>query len=95
MSKKNSVTDHAVSLTPLQLTALAQLHITRFETLIAQARDGRRGVRIKECENLIAVWRQVLANPRWDDLSLDARNEIIDAIESGDYDELLGANLGK
>lgn len=82
------------NLTWRQARALAEAHIERFEGRLASHAAGRRGVRVDECERYSAIWLGIraLATPeRWDSASLaaDEQGEIQDAINSGDYYELL------
>lgn len=86
-------------LTPRQLSALADAHVRRFKNLIESARSGMRGVRVGECEHYVEVWTAVQRAAisamvrRVDraDLPDDGRDEVQDAIDCGDYDELLEA----
>jgi hypothetical protein len=79
-------------LTDKQVLELAKEHVELFQR---RARWGGRGVNVPECEKYLAIWRGVL--DLWQSyptswrsrLSPEARDEIQDAIDCQDYDELL------
>lgn len=75
-----------------KLVELADKHIARFERLIVLAEEaGHPGIRPSECAVYRDLWadakRRLLAG---EELSPPQLGEIQDAIECGDYDELLG-----
>lgn len=74
-----------------KLVELADKHIARFVRLIEAGKAGHRAVRVDECEGYRDLWtdtkRRLLAG---EELSPPQLGEIQDAIECGDYDELLG-----
>lgn len=74
-----------------KLVELADKHIAHFGRLIEAGKAGHRGVRVDECEGYRDLWtetrRRLLAD---EELSPPQLGEIQDAIECGDYDELLG-----
>lgn len=75
-----------------QIAALAKAHIVRFEGMLA---SGHRSVRADECEHYLRIWREVERKGNFSDLTEEERNEIDDAIYSGDYDRLLEASRGE
>ena len=78
-------------LSTAQLKALAIAHVRRFEHRV---KKGGRAVDHEECERYLTIWRGILSkanhSPQWRLLlSKGEKQEIQDAIESGDYEELL------
>lgn len=76
-----------------QVKALAVAHVRRFEFKIA---GSNRHVNHAECERHLAVWKAVLVkakrSPQWRLLLSDEeKREIQEAVESGDFEELLRA----
>ena len=79
-----------------QAKALAEDHVEQFQKKIDAHREGFRGIRPEECKRYLEIWRGILllATPeRWDSASLAAneKDEIRDAISSGDYDGLINS----
>jgi hypothetical protein len=79
------------------LEKICQQHVRRFESLLAQAKDGNPNVREDECTVYLATWlggqtALQLGNPLPD----DCVSELKDALYSGEADELLtGPELEK
>lgn len=74
-----------MKITTEQIEKLADLHIRHYEALIF----GARNVRVAECKNLIRIWNGVKYSLSIEHtISSDGKNEIIDAITSGEYDAL-------
>jgi hypothetical protein len=77
-----------------KMLELAGSHVSHFQNLIRRG----QGIRIDECEMYLDIWRSVelkvnraLRDGRaLDNLSVEESGEIQDAINCGDYDELLG-----
>jgi hypothetical protein len=82
------------SLTSAQLIALAQSHIRRYDNLIAAANSGHPGIRVDECVEYLRIWTDTLSSAQegrvFDSMSGLSKWEVRDAIESGEYDEMLG-----
>lgn len=81
------------NITQPQLLALAIAHIHRFTNLIAGSKWSK-DVRVDECQRYLAIWRgtyKKASRPEYVKtvLSRDERNEIVDALECGDYDALM------
>jgi hypothetical protein len=79
-------------LTNHQVAALAAAHIKRFSWLIEQANEGSPNIRVDECEYYLTVWTGVAQKVRAgtyspENLSVHERDELRDAIASGDYDD--------
>ena len=77
-----------------QVKALAVAHVRHYEYRIT-AGSGR--VDHTRCERMLATWKGVLAkanrSPQWRLALLDAeRREVQDALDSGEYEELLRLN---
>ncbi len=74
-----------------KLVELADKHIAHFGRLIDDSEAGRHGIGPSECRVYRDLWadtkRRLLAG---EELSPPQLGEIWDAIECGDYDELLG-----
>jgi hypothetical protein len=85
----------AKDLTDKQVLELAKEHVEHFQRML---RWQDKTVRPEECKHYLDIWRGVL--DLWKDhptgwrgkLSPEALNEIQDAVESGDYDDLLEAS---
>lgn len=74
-----------------KLVELAHKHLVHFARLIDAGKAGNTSVRVEECEVYAELWadaaRRLLAG---EELTPPQLGEIQDAIECGDYDELLG-----
>jgi hypothetical protein len=75
-----------------QLLALAKRHVRRFKRLLDPSFPSPESVRRDECEAYLALWTkirdyQAAANERIT-LTPEERNEVFDAIDSGDSDNL-------
>ncbi len=75
-----------------KLVELADAHIARFGRLVVLAEEENHpGIRTSECRVYLNLWtdakRRLLTGQ---ELDPSQRDEIQDAIECGDYDELLG-----
>ncbi len=67
------------------LTALTNTHLRRYRIMMEAAQAGERGYRPAELALLIKLWEHVERKRYvWGDLHEDARNEIRDAIFSGE-----------
>lgn len=88
-----------------KLLALANAHVKRFGIMVHNAREGARGIRLDECEHYLYIWSDlqqkvnnaivsreegVLIESVRVDLDEEEENEVQDAIDCGDYDQLLG-----
>lgn len=76
-----------------QVKALAVAHVRRFEYRMT---GSSRHVNHAECEKLLVVWKSILVkarrSPQWRLLLSDEeKREILEAVESGDFDDLLRA----
>lgn len=76
-----------------QVKALAVAHVRRLEFKVT---GSDRRVNHSECERLLVVWRAIRAkvnrSPQWRLLLSDEeKREIQDAVESGEFDDLLRA----
>lgn len=81
--------DKSHPVTTKQILALADAHIKHFTLLILRHNDGTmKGVRVDECKKYIEVW-SAIRNKGGDNLTKEERNEVFDAVSSGDYDKLL------
>ena len=89
----------AEDLSTRALLALSASHVVRFEHYIEQAANGGRGMRLGECEHYLAIWtglqKRVLKamftkQPKVS-LTEDERDEVQDAIDCGDYDDLISS----
>ncbi len=82
-------------LTPAQLNTLADKHIERFTDMI---NSRNRHVNVQECRAYLVIWHSIKLKlaAGHTDLSPEERREIREAVESGDYDDLLkkGASDG-
>jgi len=69
------------------IAKIAEAHKRRFENLLA---SGGHNVRVGECKHYLAVWAVVAAHNR-DGVPLEdeGRNELVEALYSGDYDKML------
>jgi hypothetical protein len=67
--------------------ALADRHITRFESLLEQA--PHPNINEHACSKYLALWQSVKAAKDWDSLGQDARDEVIDAVCEGGYSDCL------
>lgn len=70
---------------PENLTVLSDMHIRRYENLL---RSSSSYVRKSECKQYAEIWRSIKIK-NGQDLTTAERNEVYDAITSGEYDELL------
>ncbi len=88
-----SVSFRFETLNERQVRALADAHVHMYERRIHQAKSGFAGIRVDECERLLALWKSVqgkLAEGNWRlRLTAPEINEIRDALISGDYDDML------
>jgi hypothetical protein len=77
-------------LTARQIQALAKSHISGFENMIG---SDDPTVRLDECRMYLAIWQSVLKKVQTPDFlsmfSEDERGEIQDALDSGDYEDIL------
>jgi hypothetical protein len=75
--------------------ALAEMHIRRFTNLLAVKHRGPSSVvvRREECERYLAIWSLVREHNR-DGVPLEptGRNEILEALASCDYNDVITAN---
>jgi hypothetical protein len=77
----------ADKLAPEKILDLAAAHIVHYRSLI---RSGSPNVRLDECGAYLRIWQQVIDEKGvWANLNQYARREIRDAIDSGEYDDLL------
>jgi hypothetical protein len=83
------------SLTDKQVRVLAEKHIERFEKMIA---SGSRAVNVSECQRYLEIWRGVQTKVlRWawrDQFTAEEKGEIEDALDSGEWDDVLIATTG-
>lgn len=71
---------------------IASAHVRQFQSMLDRARAGEPGYRLDECEGYLATWRAALTSLQSDEvvaLGQDAKDEIVDALTSGDYDDHL------
>lgn len=74
-----------------KLVELADAHIRLYMSRVDAGRRGARGINLPECEAYLSLWRGTRATLLADEeLSARQLDEIQDAIDCGDYDELLG-----
>jgi hypothetical protein len=81
------------TITQTQLIALAIAHIHRFSFRISES-HWNKSVNVAECRQYLTLWQGIydkmskpLSPTRL--LTRDERNEIVDALESGDFEGLL------
>ncbi len=78
-----------------QVKALADSHTGLYESRLRHANDGTQGVRVEECQRLLAIWRRIAIKVQQGNwrlrLETSEINEIKDALASGDYDDMLRA----
>lgn len=82
-------------LTREQIAKLADAHVEHYRSMIDRGKAGDPSIRVVECVALREVWsgvRELAASVDFHPAQLNAamRWEIADAVESGDYDEMLG-----
>jgi hypothetical protein len=78
----DEVGDEDVDVGTWNLERLHRIHVRRYESLIAR---GGPNVRVDECKQLLRIWDEVkLAGFDFERLSEEAKNEIMDAIISGE-----------
>jgi len=70
------------------IMALAAVHVTHFERLCRQGIDGASGIRLDECAGLLRIWRSIV-EARGCELAPDELAEVLSAIESQDFDDLI------
>lgn len=64
---------------------LADIHIRRFSNRIELGNRGEPYIRVNECEHYLTIWKSIQEKKySWDSLSEQERNEIEDAIYSGE-----------
>ncbi len=82
------------SINDAQIEALAIAHVRRFRNMLSRAQQGVRGIREDECRKYLTCWRSIFGkvkefkDPKRKFIRRE-EFEIRDAIESGDYDDLL------
>lgn len=72
---------------PAEVMRLVHIHVTRYENRIAShyAKTDRGSVNLAECEDYLAIWRNIYkADGKWALLNERERSEIMDAISSGE-----------
>lgn len=70
---------------PEELKRLADIHLNRYRSMLAQARVNPTGFRIGELQHLFACWEGVtLKKYQWKDLADEERSEVYDAVMSGE-----------
>jgi hypothetical protein len=67
------------------LITLSDMHIRRYENLL---RSSSSYVRKSECKQYAEIWRSIKVK-NGQGLTTAERNEVYDAITSGEYDDLL------
>lgn len=85
-----------MNLTPKQILMLAARHELRFSTLLEKARAEetpervKRTINVGDCLHYKSVWGSIKAKGGvWKDMSSQERGEVIDAVSSGEFDDLL------
>jgi hypothetical protein len=78
------------TITPRQILALADAHIRHYQGM-QSVNATRTGIRLGEVNAYLGIWTSV-REKRGLELSYVEKSEIVDAIDCGDYDELLAAN---
>lgn len=87
--KKRSMSDN-IGLTDEQtreenLKRLADIHLFRYRGMLRRALVGDPGLRAGELKHLVAIWEGVeLKKYRWEFLAPEERNEVYDAVMSGE-----------
>jgi hypothetical protein len=79
------------TITQPQIIALAIAHIHRFSFRISES-HWNKSVNVAECRQYLAIWRGIYDKTYGVSgriLTRDERNEIVDALESGDFKGLL------
>lgn len=67
---------------PALVLVLAEKHVQRYTYQRTRARNGHRGYRLEECEQLLAIWQSIMTRGgRWAELTEEERAEVEDAIE--------------
>lgn len=67
------------------LKRLADIHLYRYRGMLRRALVGDPGLRVGELKHLVAIWEGVeLKKYRWEFLAPEERNEVYDAVMSGE-----------
>jgi hypothetical protein len=73
-------------LTVEQVQKLADIHINRYSSMIRASDNGRRGIRVSECEELRMIWKDILESLKCQkEIDKHGKQEISDALFSGDH----------
>lgn len=71
------------------LRKIAEAHVTRFSDMLRSAAEGASFIRVNECEDYKRLWQEVAAGAEHKKFSQRAEDEILDALFSGGYDDML------
>ncbi len=74
-------------ISPDNLSILSEQHIRRYEKMLASHSSY---VRKSECKQYAAIWRSI-RDKKGQELTSVERNEVYEAITSGEYDDLLSS----
>lgn len=84
-----------LNITDAQILKLAEDHVSRYNRMLSSWIDNRNAcIRPDECLSYLGIWMNI-QNKGGRELTALELNEVRDAIESGDYDGLLGNNNTK
>lgn len=89
----------AEDLSARTILTLASMHVKRFETLIHNAKEGARGINQGDCEHYLVIWqalqrralKALISQAGHVCMTEDERDELQDAIDSGDYDDVISS----
>lgn len=86
---KNKLEKYGVKTTPNQVERVAELHVRLYTTRVERAKAGSQGFNLAECEKYLRIWKSIVAK-KGSNLNEEEVGEIVDAFESGDYDDIFG-----